>query len=27
MTSYPTGIYIVEIVTDREKNSIKIIKK
>lgn len=27
MTSYPTGIYIVEIVTDKEKNSIKIIKK
>jgi hypothetical protein len=27
MTSYPTGIYIVEIATDREKNSIKIIKK
>lgn len=27
MTSYPTGIYIVEIVTDIEKNSIKIIKK
>jgi hypothetical protein len=27
MTSYPTGIYIVEIVTEREKNSIKIIKK
>lgn len=27
MSSYPTGIYIVEIVTDKEKNSIKIIKK
>lgn len=27
MTTYPTGIYIVEIVTDKEKNSIKIIKK
>jgi len=27
MTSYPIGIYIVEIVTDKEKNSIKIIKK
>lgn len=27
MTSYPTGIYIVEIVTDKEKNSIKIIKQ
>ncbi len=27
MTSYPTGIYIVEIVTNKEKNSIKIIKK
>ena len=27
MTSYPTGIYIVEIVTDKEKNSIKVIKK
>ena len=27
MTGYPTGIYIVEIVTDKEKNSIKIIKK
>ena len=27
MTGYPTGIYIVEIVTNKEKNSIKIIKK
>ena len=27
MTSYPTGIYIVEITTDKEKNSVKIIKK
>ena len=27
MTSYPTGIYIVEIVTDKEKYSVKIIKR
>lgn len=27
MSNYPSGIYIVEIVTDNEKNSIKIIKK
>ena len=27
MTSYPTGMYIVELVTDKEKNSVKILKK
>lgn len=27
MTNYPTGMYIVELVTDKEKNSVKILKK
>ncbi|WP_353147825.1 T9SS type A sorting domain-containing protein [Flavobacterium sp.] len=27
MSSYPTGMYIVELVTDKEKNSVKILKK
>jgi hypothetical protein len=27
MASYPTGMYIVELVTDKEKNSVKILKK